>query len=105
MQHCRNSPEREKGKAGYVFLVDDDAIGSRRQRAIHVRQSKRFGECQRRLLAPRRHHWASPLALWRGRGCRWRAFNAKGEIGAATTDLTASGFLHITGLTSLKDVL
>jgi hypothetical protein len=33
------------------------------------------------------------------------AFNAKGEIGAAATDLTALGFLRITDLTSLKDLI
>ncbi len=33
------------------------------------------------------------------------ALNVKGEIGAATTDLIALGFLRATDLTSLKNVL
>ena len=61
LQHCRSPPEGEKRKAGYVLLVDNDAIGSRRQRAIDLRQSEHLGKCQRRLLAPCRHR--CPLAL------------------------------------------
>src|SRR5260370_12919491 len=71
MQHCFGSSEGEKGKAGQVFLVDNDAIGPREQWSIHLRQSERFGKCQRRLRAPRRHRSASALPFWRVRRYRW----------------------------------
>ena len=40
MQHRRYSSEREEGQAGYVFFVDNDAVGPRRQWAIDLRQAR-----------------------------------------------------------------
>ena len=51
----RCSPEREKGQAKNVFLVEEQANGPRRQWTIHLREGERSGDRHSRVAAPRRH--------------------------------------------------
>jgi hypothetical protein len=91
MQHCRYSSERKEGQARYIFFIDIDAVGSRRQRAIDFRQAERLGKRQGRRLAPCRHCWKAPVLLTQAVLVADGGFNAKAATVAAV-DFIVLGF-------------
>jgi hypothetical protein len=92
LQHCRYSSERKEGQARYIFVIDNDAVGSRRQRAIDCQQAERFGKRQGRRLAPRSHRRKASVLLLRAILVADGFFESKGATVVDMMDFIAFAF-------------